>query len=327
MPPFPAARMLGIYLLGIVFGVFAMSPIASAEIKKQTLTYKKVGALEIKADVFREADDQPRGVVVWIHGGALIMGHREGVPQRLKDAMLESGLILVSIDYRLAPETQLPEVIADLEDALAWVHDRGPELFHADPERIAVCGGSAGGYLTLTAGFRVKHRPRALVAFWGYGDLLDSWYSEPSPHPRHNAKKFTREQAYEQVKGPPISDARDRPGDGGIFYNWCRQTGEWPKAVTGWDPKKDAKKFHPYMPMKNVTKGYPPTLLIHGEKDTDVPHFESAKMAAQLSRHRVEHRLISLPNAEHGLEGGDKAQIDAAYREAFEFLRLKLVPR
>ena len=126
---------------------------------------KKVGSLEIKADVFREADDKPRPVVVWIHGGALIMGHREGVSQRLKDAMLEAGYCFVSIDYRLAPETQLPEIIADIEDALAWVHDRGPELFHADAARVGISGGSAGGYLTLTAGFRAKHRPQALVAF------------------------------------------------------------------------------------------------------------------------------------------------------------------
>ena len=42
--------------------------------------------------------------------------------------------ILVSIDYRLAPETQLPEVIADVEDAFRWIRKEGPKLFGADPE-------------------------------------------------------------------------------------------------------------------------------------------------------------------------------------------------
>lgn len=311
-------------LLLTLCGSFAMSPLAIGEVTKRTFTYKKIGTLEIKADVFREADDRPRPVVVWIHGGALIMGHREGVSQRLKDAMLAAGYVFVSIDYRLAPETQLPEVIADVEDALKWVHDEGPKLFHANPDRIAVSGGSAGGYLTLTAGYRAKPRPVALVAFWGYGDLVGDWYSTPSPHPRHNQVKIDREKAYAQVSGPPISDARDRKGDGGAFYQYCRQTGSWPKAVSGWDPRTEAEKFAPFMPLKNVTKDYPPTLLIHGESDTDVPYEQSVLMAAEFKRNGVSHRLISLPNAEHGLDGGDKTQIDNAYRDAFAFLRERL---
>src|SRR5438132_8726524 len=102
---------------------------ASAEIKKVTHTYKKVGDLEIKADVIREDDKQARPVVVWLHGGALIMGNRESVPQWLSAAAREQGWVLVSLDYRLAPETQLPEIICDLEDGFAWINKQGPELF------------------------------------------------------------------------------------------------------------------------------------------------------------------------------------------------------
>lgn len=301
----------------------ATTPV-SAEVRQQTFTFKRVGSLEIKADVIREDDDRVRPVVVWIHGGALIMGHRELVPPRLKGPLLAAGCAIVSIDYRLAPETRLPGIIADVEDALLWVHDQGPALFQADPARIAVAGGSAGGYLTLTAGFRAKHRPAALVSFWGYGDLVGPWYSEPSPHPRHHTSKLTKEQAWQQVQGPPISDARDRKGDGGGFYQYCRQTGSWPKAVSGWDPHQQPEKFYPYMAVKNVTADYPPTLLIHGEADTDVPCEQSLLMVAELKRHGVEHQLIGLPSAEHGLDGGDKAQIDAAWGEALRFLRDKL---
>src|SRR4029450_5899109 len=126
---------------------------------------------------------------------------------------------------------QLPEIIGDVEDAFKWLRAKGPELFQADPERIAVIGGSAGGYLTLTTGFRVKPRPVVLVSLWGYGDLIGDWYSTPSPHPRHNRNKLTEDEARAQVSGPPIADSRERKGDGGAFYNFCRQRGIWPKEV------------------------------------------------------------------------------------------------
>lgn len=298
----------------------AAAAIAAADTPRATHIYKSAGGHQIKADVYSPPGNSVRPVVVWIHGGALINGHREGVSEPVKRWALDSGYVLVSIDYRLAPETQLPEIIRDVEDAFAWIRKDGPRLFHADPARIAVAGGSAGGYLTLTAGYRVKPRPTVLLSLWGYGDLVGDWYSAPSPHARHQAIRMTRDQAYAQVSGPAVSDSRERKGDGGAFYQHCRQHGTWPTAVSGWDPRRDAAKFYPYMPLKNVTRGYPPTVLIHGTADTDVPYEQSTLMAAELARHKVRHELISIQGAEHGLPGGDRAVVDSAYRKAFAFV-------
>lgn len=309
--------MLRRSLLKMSLGV----PAALAKDSVTTYTYKRVGGLDIRADVHRPDDHVRRPVVVWIHGGALIMGHRAGVSERVRRMMLDAGFVIVSIDYRLAPETKLPAIIEDVEDAFAWVRDKGQELFGADTGRVAVMGSSAGGYLTLTSGYRVRPRPNALVSFWGYGDLIGDWYSQPSPHARHQRVQMTREEAFHQVSGPPVSDARDRKGNGGAFYQHCRQHGIWPKAVSGWDPRGEAQKFHPYMPVKNVTKDYPPTLLIHGDQDTDVPYEQSVMMAEQFRKHGVEHRLITIPGGEHGLGGGDKRLIDSAYDSALEFVQ------
>ena len=289
-----------------------------------THTYKTVGDLEIKVDVHRDETEKRQPVVVWIHGGALINGHRESVPRWLLDACRERNYALVSIDYRLAPETQLPQIIQDVEDAFRWIGDKGPALFHADPARIAVVGGSAGGYLTLVTGYRAQPRPVALVALWGYGDLIGSWYSQPSPHARHHTTKMSRDDAFRQVSGPPVSDARQRKGDGGAFYQFCRQQGLWPKAVSGWDLHADAEKFAPFMPVRNVTPDYPPTFLIHGTSDTDVPHEQSELMAAELKKHRVEHRLLSVSSAEHGLGGVDPTISADAYHAATGFLEQHL---
>jgi acetyl esterase/lipase len=178
--------------------------------------------------------------------------------------------------------------------------------------------------LTLVTGYRAQPRPVALVALWGYGDLIGPWYSQPSPHPRHHTSKMPSDEAYKQVSGPPVSDSRLRKGNGGAFYQFCRQEGLWPKAVSGWDPHAEAEKFTPFMPVRNVTPNYPPTLLIHGTSDTDVPHEQSEMMATELKKNRVEYRLLSIPNGEHGLAGVD-ANISAdAYRSAAAFLQTHL---
>jgi acetyl esterase/lipase len=305
--------------------LFDKVKLASSErILKTTYTYKNAGDLKIAADVYRPDDEKVRPVLVWIHGGALIMGHREGIDRRVRKMAAENGYVLVSLDYRLAPETPLPEIISDIEDAFSWIQEKGPGLFHADTSRVAVAGGSAGGYLTLTAGYRAKLRPKALLSFWGYGDLIGDWYSKPSPHKRHNPRTITREEALKEIPGPPVSDARLRKGNGGLFYLHCRQTGTWPKAVSSWDPASEAERFFPYMPVKNVTEDYPPTVMIHGTEDTDVPYEQSVMMEKQFEKHGVEHKLISIEHGEHGLGGGDQKAIDDAYREAFQFLKTRL---
>ncbi len=304
-----------------VASVWICEPASGQEqaIRMQTYTYKTVGNLEVKADVHRSDDDALRPVVIWIHGGALINGNRSGV-NRVTKMMVAAGYAVVSIDYRLAPETKLPAIIEDLEDAFTWVRTEGPKLFNVEPSKIAVIGGSAGGYLTLTSGFRAQPRPTVLVSLFGYGDLVGAWYSQPSHHERHNRVKITEEEAYRQVSGPPISDSRDREGNGGFFYQYCRQNGIWPRAVSGWDPHTEAEKFHPFMPVENVTLDYPPTMLIHGTSDTDVPYEQSVMMAEQLTRHGVEYELVTIPGAEHEFTGGDPQLIDRAYEDALAWI-------
>lgn len=289
------------------------------EVCMTTHTYKRVGDLEIKADVYRSGGSGPHPTAVWIHGGALINGHRAAIDARIQQMLLKAGYAVVSIDYRLAPETKLPAIVGDVESAFSWLRGEGGKQLQLDPSRVAVMGASAGGYLTLTTGYRVRPRPTVLVAFWGYGDLIGDWYSKPSPHARHRRVQMSETEVFRQVNGPPLSDARERKGDGVAFYQYCRQHGIWPRAVSGWDPHREADKFFPYMPVKNVTSDYPPTLLIHGTADTDVPYEQSTMMADELKKHGVVHHLISVPNAEHDLAGGDPKQIDATYHSVLEF--------
>jgi len=288
---------------------------------KKTYTYKTIEKCAIKADVYG-ASDATRPVVIWIHGGALIMGNREGIDRALLGKLLGSGYVVVSIDYRLAPETKLPAILEDLQDACQWVRQQGPELFHIDAKKIAVMGGSAGGYLTLAAGFRVDPRPRALVSFWGYGDIAGPWYSRPDPF-YSKMPAVPKEEADKAVSGPVLSESSGK-NNRRRFYLYCRQQGLWPREVTGHDPDKEPKAFDEFCPVRNIAATYPPTLLIHGTKDTDVPYELSAMMAKELSRKSVEHELITVEDAGHGLGGVKPAVVAGIHDRVLAFLNKHL---
>jgi dipeptidyl aminopeptidase/acylaminoacyl peptidase len=112
---------------------------------------------------------------------------------------------------------------------------------------------------------------------------------------------MTDERAREIMALPPIANNRDRKGNGWAFYQYSRQKGLWPNLVSEFDMFTEPEKFHPFMPLMNVTKDYPPTLLIHGTDDTDVPHEQSELMQAEFVKHEVPNELFSVEGAEHNL--------------------------
>ena len=112
----------------------------SPQLVMKTYTYKQVGDLKIEADVYRADDAQARPVLVWLHGGALMMGSKKGVQPDLMELCRSEGYCLVSANYRLAPQVKLPQIIEDLRDFMKWVNEKGPTLFHADASKVVIAG-------------------------------------------------------------------------------------------------------------------------------------------------------------------------------------------
>jgi len=284
-----------------------------------THVYKTVGKCQIKADVHQAAPGDRKPAVMWIHGGALIMGSRKGLDSRFQAELVTRGFVVVSIDYRLAPETKLPGIVEDVQDAWRWLRQEGPKQFGIDPDRIAAAGGSAGGYLTLMAGFSLEPRPRALVSYYGYGDITTPWYSKPDAFYRRQPL-VPKDEAYRSVSSRALSEP-PVPNQRGRFYLYCRQNGIWPNEVAGHDPHAEPTWFGPYCPIRNVTAEYPPTLLIHGTADTDVPYAESRNMAARLAESNVRHEFITVQGTGHGLVGAKPDEVAGIARQATEFIK------
>jgi acetyl esterase/lipase len=284
----------------------------TSEVK--TFTYKTAGGCDIQLDAFGSHASVRKPVVVHIHGGALILGSRKDPPKWLNP---QGDHVLISIDYRLAPQTKLPEIIEDVQDAFRWIYTKAPRLLNIDIEKLVVAGGSAGGYLTLMTGFCIKPRPKALIVLSGYGDITGSWYSRPSAFYMRQPR-VSKEEALASVGTTCVTQGQQPRAK---FYLYCRQNGIWPQEVTGHNPDIEPKWFDGYCPVRNVSAKYPPTVLIHGTADTDVPYEEADTMDKMLTRFKVSHKFISVPNGGHGLSGVAENDRTRVHEEALAFVK------
>ena len=117
------------------------------------LSYGEAG-LRNRLDVWRRPDlpaDAGAPVLLQVHGGAWVMGQKEGQAHPLMGHLAARGWVCVTINYRLSPRATWPDHIVDVKRAIAWVRARIGE-HGGDPGFLAITGGSAGGHLAALGG-------------------------------------------------------------------------------------------------------------------------------------------------------------------------------
>lgn len=103
-------------------------------------------------------------VVFWIHGGGYVMGHPDGDDSLCECFVTEVNCVVVSIDYRLAPEHEYPAAIEDCYAGLKWTVHNAEEL-KIDISKVAIAGASAGGGLAAALALMARDRGEIKVAF------------------------------------------------------------------------------------------------------------------------------------------------------------------
>ncbi len=113
--------------------------------------------------VYRPSPDGGLPLVVFLHGGGWTIGDVAQYDVVARQLANVSGAIVVSVDYRLAPEHPFPAGLEDCRRALAWVAARGGDL-GGDSTRIAVAGDSAGGNLAAVCALEAAEAGRPELA-------------------------------------------------------------------------------------------------------------------------------------------------------------------
>ncbi len=233
--------------------------------------------------------------ILHMHGG----GHVLGVPEMNTGQLMEwadaLGCLILSVDYRLAPETRFPGALEDCYAALGWLHDQAGKL-GIDRNRIAVSGESAGGALAAGLALFARDRGEFAICFQHLEQprLDDRTATSADPNPYTGQFVWTRESSH---------------------YCWIAQLG---KAPGGDDTS-------PYAAPSRATDltGLPRTFIAVGTLDLFVD--ECLDYAHRLIRSGVPTELHVYPGCVHGFGmareslPARRAQSDnlAALRSAF----------
>jgi acetyl esterase len=117
----------------------------------------------IRARVYRdEAATGTLPVILYFHGGGFVLGSIRSHDGECRVMALRTGAIVVSVDYRLAPEHPFPAAADDALAAYHWLLEKAPSL-GGDPARIAVAGDSAGGNIAAVLARELRDHPRRPV--------------------------------------------------------------------------------------------------------------------------------------------------------------------
>jgi|SRR5579863_19030 len=120
------------------------------------------GAIPIR--IYTPGSASPRGALVYFHGGGWVLGDIQMTDQPCRMLANASGCVVVSVEYRLAPEHKFPAAPDDCYAATQWV-SANAAAFGVDPARIAVGGTSAGGTLASVVALIARDRGGPALAF------------------------------------------------------------------------------------------------------------------------------------------------------------------
>jgi acetyl esterase/lipase len=257
-------------------------PVQSRAIRFEERTFASTDGYKLTLDVYRPGYEHgPVPGVLVIHGGTWQTGdNSEGIA--LNAYLAARDHVVISINYRLAPQWPFPAARDDVLSAIAYVKTYAEEL-GVDASRLALLGRSAGGQLALLAAYTAGDPGiRGVVSLYGPTDMKFA-YEHPAP-----------------VR--------------------LRDTRALLESYLGGAPTAAEDAYFAASPINFVSEKSPATLLIHGARDGVVLAEESKRLEDKLLQAGVKHLFLQLPWATHECDrsfGGPCGQIATYAVERF----------
>jgi acetyl esterase/lipase len=249
---------------------------------EKDVTYCTVEGGALKLDVYYPSSNEtPWAVTMYVHGGGWSSGDKaQGAGALEIPALQRAGFLVVSVNYRLAPEYVFPAMIEDVKCAVRYLRAHASQ-YNLDSTRIGVWGGSAGGHLVALLG------TTDASAGFDVGEYLD---------------QSSRAQAVVDMFGPTDLTVQFEGG-----YEKAR------RVFDGFDAALAS-------PVTYVSSDDPPFLILHGEADKLVPIEQSQILLAKLQAAGVPAELVTVANAGHSFMPEDGKSISPSRKEIAQMI-------
>ncbi|WP_239257091.1 alpha/beta hydrolase [Listeria ilorinensis] len=279
----------------------------------ETITYAERDGLLLQADFYRSSKSSAQ-TIIYFHGGGLIYGSRKDLAEEYISLFLDSGYHFLAVDYRLAPETKLPEIYQDVTDAIQWFQDEATQRWHLETTDYILLGQSSGAYLALLAASDpLIPPPVAVLSFYGYSSLKANWLAEKNAY---YAKFAQLSEALVKTMIYPHEITASKVAQRFPLYVYARQTGKWLKMVLGDSTSKDLLTTYSLREEQDF-HFLPPLFLAHSRADQDVPISESER----LHRGTLTSEFYPVEDLPHDFDTKTTAAEGmAAYQAAIRFL-------
>lgn len=273
-------------------GALPLPPVTPNDVTRRDVSVPgPAGAPDIGLVIYTPPGDGPFPCIYHIHGGGYVSGSA-GILEFMHRPLAETlNCVIVSVDYRLAPETPFPGAIEDCYSGLAWTHAHAAEL-NLDAGRIGAMGESAGGGLAAALALLARDRGGPALAFQILTyPMLDDRTCVDEPHPYAGEFLWT-----------PHNNR----------FGWSALLGQAPGGAD----------ISPYAAPARASDlaGLPATFLMTGELDLFVD--ENIDYARRLVRAGVPTELHIYPGAFHGFDAWPAARVaEQARRDRLDALR------
>ncbi len=239
------------YFLGLapIIDIHKEIPVPPGVVVQDDVEYGRVGDRSLKLDLYSpEKLDHPVPGLIFIHGGGWTGGDRKDYKYYAVQ-YAQRGYVVASVGYRFVKEAPYPGCVEDSKCAVRYLRAHAAEL-HINADKMAVIGGSAGGYLSLMVGY-TPDRPE----LEGQGG---------------NPGVSSAVAVVVDLYGPTdltVESARNHP----TVLNFLKKT-----------YAEDPALYAAASPITYVKPGIPPTLIFQGTLDNIVPPSQSDELAEKL---------------------------------------------
>jgi acetyl esterase/lipase len=245
------------------------------------VVYGHKDGLALTFDVHRPAQPNGAGVISIVSGGYRSSVEMGRLMAQAYPPLIDKGFTVFAVRHGSSPRYPMSAIVADMRRAVRFIRQHAGE-YGVDPNRIGVFGSSAGGHLALLL-----------------GTTADSGNPSASDAVLRESSRVAAVVAY----FPPTDLSR-----------WGTHLGRQAGPAMRLTDAEAAE----YSPIRFVSPGAAPSLIVHGDADTTVPMVEGETMHAALTKAGVPASFIRIEGAGHRFEGANLERASAAMVQWFE---------